>query len=111
MTADFSGNYGTPFGVDTKLYTFMFGPTVRFPNASRVTPFAHALFGGGRFSLSGAGWRGSETDFTWAAGGGVDVGVSQHLGVRLAQADFLQTRVAGNSQNHFRFSPGIVFKF
>jgi hypothetical protein len=41
----------------------------------------------------------------------VDVGVSQHLGVRLAQADFLQTRVAGNSQNHFRFSAGIVFKF
>lgn len=111
VTADFSGTYGTPFGVDTKLYTFMFGPTVRFPNASRVTPFAHALFGGGRFSLSGAGLSGSETDFTWAAGGGVDVGVSQHLGVRLAQADFLQTRVAGNSQNHFRFSAGIVFKF
>jgi peptidoglycan-associated lipoprotein len=89
----------------------MFGPTVRFRNDSRVTPFAHALFGGGRFSLSGAGLSGAETDFTWAAGGGVDVGVSQHLGVRLAQADFLQTRVAGNSQNHFRFSAGIVFKF
>jgi peptidoglycan-associated lipoprotein len=111
ITADFSGNYGTPSGVTARLYTFMFGPSVRFPNTSRVTPFAHALFGGGRFSASAAGLSGSETDFTWAAGGGFDVGVSQHFGVRLAQADFLQTRVAGQSQNHFRYSAGIVLKF
>ena len=39
VTADFSGNYGTPFGRKlARLYTFMFGPTVRFPNSSRVTP-------------------------------------------------------------------------
>ena len=111
ITADFSGNYGTPSGVTARLYTFMFGPSVRFPNTSRVTPFAHALFGGGRLSASAAGLSGSETDFTWAAGGGFDVGVSQHFGIRLAQADFLQTRVAGQSQNHFRYSAGIVLKF
>jgi hypothetical protein len=46
ITADFSGNYGTPSGVTTRLYTFMFGPSVRFPNSSRITPFGHALFGG-----------------------------------------------------------------
>jgi len=115
VTTDFSGNYGKPsvqgVGLDTKLYTFMFGPAIRFPNTSRITPFAHALFGGGRFSVGAAGQSASETDFTWAAGGGIDVGLSPHLAVRLAQADFLQTRVAGQSQNHFRYSAGIVLKF
>jgi peptidoglycan-associated lipoprotein len=89
----------------------MFGPSVRFPNSSRVTPFGHALFGGRRTTLSASGLSGSETDFTWAAGGGFDVGVTKHVGVRLAQADFLQTRIAGQSQNHFRYSAGLVLKF
>jgi peptidoglycan-associated lipoprotein len=111
VTADFSGNYGTPSGVTAKLYTFMFGPSVRFPNSSRITPFGRALFGGGRTTLSASGLSGSETDFTWAAGGGFDVGVTKHVGVRLAQADFLQTRIAGQSQNHFRYSAGLVLKF
>jgi hypothetical protein len=37
--------------------------------------------------------------------------VTEHVGVRLAQADFLQTRIAGQSQNHFRYSAGLVLKF
>ena len=45
VTADFSGSYGTPnvlgLGVKTNFYTFLFGPTVRVPNSSRLTPFAH----------------------------------------------------------------------
>ena len=115
VTADFAGVYGTPnlagLGVKTNLYTFLFGPTVRFPNSSRVTPFAHALFGGGRISGSLFGSSASETDFTWAAGGGVDVNLSKNFAIRVGQADFLQTRVAGDSQNHLRFSTGIVLKF
>lgn len=115
MTADFSGSYGTPqaagvVGVKTHLHTFMFGPVVRAP-MSKVTPFAHALFGGGHASLSAVGTSVSETDFTWAAGGGLDLNLSPHVGIRVAQADFLQTRVASASQNHFRYSAGIVFKF
>jgi opacity protein-like surface antigen len=111
VTADFSGSYGSPFTVDTKFYTFMFGPSVRFPNSSRVTPFAHGLFGGGRISGEALGVSLADTNFTWAAGGGADVIVSRHLNVRLAQADFLQTRVASATQNHFRYSAGIVLKF
>jgi opacity protein-like surface antigen len=115
ITADFSGTYGTPtvlgVGVKTHLYTFMFGPVVRVPNSSRLTPFAHALFGGGRISGSALGVSLSETDFTWAAGGGVDANVTPHVAVRLAQADFLQIRSSGDSQNSFRYSAGIVFKF
>jgi opacity protein-like surface antigen len=115
VTADFSGSYGTPsflgVGVNTKFHTFMFGPAVRFPNSSRVTPFAHALFGGGHFSAGAFGISGSETDFTWAGGGGFDANLTPHVAVRVAQVDFLQSRVAGDSQNHFRYSAGIVLKF
>jgi opacity protein-like surface antigen len=115
VTADFSGSYGTPsvlgVGVKTNFYTFLFGPTVRVPNSSRLTPFAHVLFGGGRISGSAFGVSASSTDFTWAAGGGVDVNLSRNFAIRLGQADFLQTRVAGSSQNNFRYSTGIVLKF
>jgi len=114
-TADFAGVYGTPsvsgIGVDTKLYTFLFGPVVRVPNSTRITPFAHALFGGGHASASVMGFGGSETDFTWAAGGGLDFGLSHRFAIRPVQADFLQTRVGGESQNNFRYSAGVVFKF
>jgi len=72
VTADFSGNYAKPnglgVGVDTKFYTFLFGPTLRVPNATHITPFGHALFGGGHGSAGALGFNFSETDFTWAAG-------------------------------------------
>ena len=115
VTADFSGNYGTPSvlgtGVSTRFYTFLFGPTFRAPNSSHITPFAHALFGGGHISGAVGSLSASETDFTWAAGGGVDYDLSRNFAVRVAQADFLQTRVSGGNQNNFRFSAGIVIKF
>ena len=48
----------------------------------------------------------SETDFTWAAGGGLDANLTRNFSVRLAQADFMQIRTSGNSQNAFLFVPG-----
>jgi opacity protein-like surface antigen len=112
VSADFSGAYGSPFGASTKFHTFMFGPIVRFPNSSKITPFAHVLFGGvhGSASASGLGST-SDTAFAWAAGGGLDANINSRFAVRLAQADFLQTRFSSTSQNNFRYSAGIVFKF
>jgi len=114
VTADFSGNYAKPnvlgVSVDTKFYSYLFGPTVRFPNATHLIPFGHALFGGGRFSAGAFGLGLSETDFTWAAGGGVDIDVSRHFGIRLAQLDFLQSRANGGSQNNVRISVGVLFR-
>jgi opacity protein-like surface antigen len=109
ITADFSGNYGTVASVDTKIYSYLFGPTVRFPNSSPVTPFARALFGGAHIS-AGSG-IGSDSGFAWAAGGGLDVNASSHVAIRLAQFDFLQSRISNLTQNNFRYSAGIVFKF
>lgn len=112
ITGDFSGNYYSPSGGTIKTYTYLFGPTVRFPNSSRVTPFVHGLFGGDHISASASGvGSGSDSGFAWAAGGGLDVNAGSHLAVRLAQFDFLQSHISSLTQNNFRYSVGIVFKF
>jgi opacity protein-like surface antigen len=111
VSGDFSGAYGSPFGASVKLHTFMFGPIVHFPNSSKITPFAHVLFGGAHINGSAFGLSASDTGFAWAAGGGLDVNLNSRWAVRLAQADFLQTRIASLTQNNFRYSAGIVIKF
>lgn len=126
ITGDFAGTYGTPkvlvtpvsdIGVNTHLYTFMFGPVVRAANNSPFQPFAHVLFGGAHVSGSvkvpdlGFSISDSDTGFAWAAGGGLDFKVLPLIGIRLAQVDFLQTHIGGNNQNNFRYSGGVVLRF
>ena len=115
VTADFGGSYGTPsfagVGVKTNFYSFLFGPTVRFPNSSRLTPFFHGLFGVGRISGSALGASGSDSGFAWAGGGGIDANLSRNFSIRAAQFDFLQTRLMNTTQNNFRLSTGIVLRF
>lgn len=66
----------------------------------------------------------SANAFAMAFGGGVDIGVSQHLAIRAAQVDFLRTQFnatealetglsssLGNSQSTMRYSAGLVFRF
>jgi len=111
ITADFSGNYKSIEGVDVKAYTYLFGPTVRVP-MQKATPFVHALFGGAH--LSADDLTGSESAFSYAIGGGVDVNAGKHVAIRIAQFDYLGTRFDGlgsDNQNNFRYSAGVVFKF
>jgi hypothetical protein len=54
-SADFSGTYGSPFGVSNKTYTYLIGPVARFPNRSKMTPFGHVLFGGAHLNVSSLG--------------------------------------------------------
>jgi opacity protein-like surface antigen len=110
VTGDFSGAYKTISGVSLKQHTFMFGPTISSHSSDKFTPFAHALFGGAHFSGSGFGGSASDTAFAMALGGGVDVGV-KNFAVRIGQFDYLMTRFGGTSQNNFRYSAGIVFRF
>jgi len=105
VKADFSGNYGTPLsvpGVSTpsaRTYTFLGGPVFSFRH-DRITPFAHALFGGNHvsvdsFTVTGEGGffspAFSETAFAMALGGGVDWKLTHHFSVRLGQFDYLYT--------------------
>ena len=94
--------------VDSKISTVLFGPRVSVP-IGRFTPFAHALLGVSHISDSGAASN-SDTAFATAIGGGLDYKLIKGLAWRL-QGDELHTRFFNSTQDHFRFSTGIVFRF
>lgn len=119
VTADFSGQYSSQDidGITTsgRAHNFLFGPTVAY-RKSKVTPFAHALFGvshltGSTNDGSGAASVPGENSFAMALGGGVDVKASKLFDIRLGQLDYLRTQFGDSSQNHMRYAAGIVFKF
>jgi opacity protein-like surface antigen len=108
--------------VDKRAFYFMAGPEIKARNRTRVTPFAHALFGVARstadFSTASAIFTRSDshtrTGFAYALGGGLDFRVSKRFSVR-AMADYTQTFLGdadpneSGRQNHVRFSLGILF--
>ena len=95
--------------------TYQFGPRVSWRNHSHVTPYAQILFGGGHaggtlYTTS----LGTNNDFNFSVGGGLDWKVSHRFGLRLAQVEYLHTQFlngSNNSQNSFRLSTGVVFNF
>lgn len=124
ITADFSGAYGSPdvtfagigtANLDSTFHTYMFGPTIRVPG-ERSTVFARALFGGakGKFEdPSGAGLAADDSGFAMALGGGFDVNMNPNFAIRVAQFDYLYTKLfdTDDHQNNFRYSGGVVFRF
>lgn len=107
ITADISGAYKTIAGISNKDHFFLFGPTLASHSNESFTPFAHALFGVAH--SSGGGF--SDNAFAMALGGGVDVKVASHVAIRLGQFDYLMTRFSSATQNNFRYSAGVVFRF
>ncbi len=76
----------------------------------KFTPFAHSLFGASHINESALGFSGSDSAFAIAWGGGIDYGLIRGIGWRV-QADMLQTRFFGKTQNIFRLSTGVVLHF
>ncbi|MDT5157781.1 MAG: hypothetical protein QOH51_2138 [Acidobacteriota bacterium] len=110
------------FSLDTRLYNFLVGPEIKWRNHTRLTPFAHALFGVARgstaFRTSGPiltlSVKGSDTGFAMAFGGGLDVRATRRVGFRasmdynpafLGDSEFGRT----DRRDHVRLSLGIVF--
>ena len=124
---------GVTASAHQRLYTYLFGPTVT-ANFGRSSVFGRALFGHAHSSL-GAGVNipiiggvstglTSANAFAMAFGGGIDIGVTRHIAIRAVQVDYLRTQFSAtdalltglstslnNSQNSFRYSAGIVFRF
>jgi len=108
--------------VDRRAFYFMAGPEIKARNRTRVTPFAHTLFGVARstaeFSTASAIFTRMDshtrTGFAYALGGGLDFRVSKRFSVR-AMADYTQTFLGdavpneSGRQNHVRLSLGILF--
>jgi opacity protein-like surface antigen len=108
IVGDFGGYHASPGGVSFNTYTFMFGPRIIMHNPTKVTPFVQFLAGAGHFT-AGNGF-GSDTNFAYSFGGGVDVGVLPHLAVR-PQLDYVGFHNSGGTANCTRVSVSAVLRF
>ncbi|CAN5749374.1 hypothetical protein BH18ACI4_BH18ACI4_05290 [soil metagenome] len=99
-------------------YFLLGGLQFKAHNDSRLQQFAHALFGVSLFrgftsntSPSGNVFTFDDaTSFGMALGGGLDIGASRRIDVRLFQADYNPTYFGSGRQDNIRLSFGIVFK-
>ncbi|MGH9733103.1 MAG: outer membrane beta-barrel protein [Candidatus Acidiferrales bacterium] len=120
--ADFSGYYkaydfsSVGFGtVDVRDYGFLGGPRVNLGPA-----FIHGLVGADHLTGSAMGTSESQDSFAAAFGGGLQIPVAPRFAIR-ASADYVLTRhnifkivepaLPNYTQNNFRASVGIVFRF
>ncbi len=94
--------------VATHVQSFLFGPQVSFRRFSRVTPFAHGLFGAGTFGDHVAMLQASTQGFAMALGGGADYTLAPRFSWRF-QADYRRIGFSERRQNNFRVSTGLVF--
>ena len=125
---------GFSVGTQQHMYQFLFGPTVT-TYFGKSSVFGHALFGTAHSSLSAGASApiigglsvpiDSGNAFAMAFGGGFDIGITRNFAIRAAQVDFVRTNfnsldsltsgltsgIGSNSQNSFRFSTGVVWRF
>src|ERR1700739_3731034 len=124
IAADFSGHYGSTLNhnpISVHQYTGLAGPEVAFP--SRVSPFAHVLFGGTHQTVTAGavttipneGYYGvvpnTVHSFATAIGAGIDLQLLPHIWLRPIQIDYLLTRLHSSTQNQPRISAGLVLHF
>jgi opacity protein-like surface antigen len=115
IVADFSGHYGSDRAgslvIKQDAHSFLFGPRLSF-RGKRLTPFVYALFGVTRFHQSAivAGQRLSESDsgFSSAFGGGMDVRVNDRFAIRAFQIDYFRPNFFGEAHNRGRLAFGVV---
>ena len=108
IVGDFGGYHASPGGVSLNTYTFLFGPRLIMHNPSKVTPFVQFLAGAGHLTAGNGG--GSDTHFAFSVGGGVDVGLLPHLGLR-PQLDYVGLHNGGGTANCTRVSISAVVHF
>lgn len=110
------------------LKTYLFGPIVK-ARLSHFEPFGEILFGVAHTNayanffnvLSAAPGstfhaQGNQNPFSLAVGGGIDLPVSHVIAVRVAELDYVLTRLTNpitstNNQNHFRYVAGLQFRW
>ena len=109
------------------MFTYMFGPMVKFPVSDRITPFGEILFGGSNTNFYSNLTRAivnnhgtlsvapTQHPFTMGIGGGFDIAFHRHFALRPVEIDYVFTRYTNpitgtHNQNHFRYIGGIVFR-
>jgi hypothetical protein len=96
--------------------TYMVGPRFSYHKFDRFIPFAQdlffqGLFGGSHFSESTGGITGGGSQFTFALGGGLDIGLSsaQKFALR-PQLEYVGIRSDGSTTPAVRLSVGIIYR-
>jgi hypothetical protein len=105
IVGDIGGYHASPGGVSLNTYTYLFGPRLTFRNPTKVNPFVQALLGGSRITVGSGG--GSNNQFAYSVGGGVDFGILPHLALR-PQVDYVGLNTPGGRTNCTRISVGFV---
>jgi peptidoglycan-associated lipoprotein len=112
-----TGNSGG--GVPVSLIAETFGPSYTFTrpmHSHSVSFFARGLLGesngfNGVYPSKG-GLLSSSDSLAAVIGGGVDISLSHHLGLRVVQVDYVRTQFPNsleNVQNNLRIGAGIIF--
>ena len=118
FTIDASGHYQDNVFQDSRVYSILAGPRFTSRNDD-VTTFAHILFGGThhyhRFKSLTSRFTTEGNAFVVAVGGGFDVNVTPHFGVRVIQAEYALTKFgdapSGKAlQHNARVGIGVVFR-
>jgi len=105
IAGDVGGYHSSPSGVSVNTYTYLFGPRVTLRNPIKINPFAQVLFGGSRITIGSGG--GSNNQFAYSFGGGVDFGIVPHLAFR-PQIDYIGLNTPGSQTKCARISAGFV---
>jgi hypothetical protein len=102
-------------GIKYTRTSYMAGPTYRIHKIGFFTANVHALAGVDRDNFHvpepGTVIIYQSTDAAAAAGVTLDGNLSRHLGIRVAQIDYLYTHHDNTSQGSFRYTGGVVVRF
>jgi hypothetical protein len=103
---DLGASFQTNGPVRQQLFTFMFGPQVTYRKSSSLQPFARAVIGGARYSITNGA---NDTNLAFGGGVGVDVHMTSKVYFRV-NADFVRTAFFGQVQKYAQTGAGIVYR-
>jgi outer membrane protein OmpA-like peptidoglycan-associated protein len=120
---------GASGSVSGNLFTYLFGPVIKFRENQHVHPYFDVLLGAAHSNVYGNAFAilcqpivngctataaPDSNGFALSAGGGLDVPINQRIDFRVGQFDYLYTRftnVFNNAgQNNFRYLAGLNIK-
>jgi len=105
VVAELSGQYTT----NRNLRDVAAGPQFLY-SRGKMMFFAHVLFGEAR-SLVQVGGPREDTARVTSLGGGLDYSISPRFAVRAVQVDYLRTNLFNTTQDNFRVSTGLVYRW
>jgi len=94
-----------------RLGTVLAGPRFTAGARQRTSAFAQVLLGGAHANAGGSGFPAYHDSVALAFGSGLDYRLNARVALRLAQVEYLQTRLGGAVQHNLRAGAGIVLHF